>query len=101
MAKHKDHKKTTIQHHGDGSHTMTRHHVKSDGTSSSHSSAHQSLDHLHDAIQDHMGTPNPGEAAADMGDHGIPMEHAGPAGLPAPAAPASTPATSQMQGAGV
>ena len=92
MAKHH---KTRIDHHHDGSHTLHRHYT--DGTVKS--SAHQSLDHLHDAIQDHMGTPNPGEAAADMGDHGIPMEHAGPAGLPA--APASTPATSQMQGAGV
>ena len=91
------HHKTRIDHHHDGSHTLHRHHT--DG--SVKSSAHQSLDHLHDALQDHMGTPNPGEMDADKGMHGVPAEMAGPAGLSAPAAPASTPATSQMQGAGV
>ena len=92
MAKHKDHTHTTVDHHEDGSHTMHRHHK--DG--SKHSSAHSDLDSVHDALQDHLGEPNPGEAEADMGQHGVPNEQAGPAGLPV----TSTPATSGMPGAG-
>jgi hypothetical protein len=57
MARHKDHTHTTVHHHEDGSHTMDRHHK--DG--SVHSSAHHDLDGVHDALQDHLGEPNPGE----------------------------------------
>jgi hypothetical protein len=80
MARHKDHTHTTVHHHEDGSHTMDRHHK--DGTV--HSSAHHDLDGVHDALQDHLGEMNPGEAEAEMGQHGVPAEHAAPAGLPMP-----------------
>ena len=50
---------------------------------------------------DHTSQPNPGEAAAAAGDHGIPAEVAGPAGIAAPpaagaAAPAAGAATPAM-----
>jgi hypothetical protein len=80
MAKHKDHTHSTVDHHEDGSHTLHRHHK--DG--SKHSSAHADLDSLHDAIQDHLGEANPGEAEADAGQHGVPADHAASAGLPTP-----------------
>ncbi len=80
----KKHVRTHIQHHHDGSHTMHRHFNHDDGKTSVLSSAHHDLDGLHDGIQDHMGTPNPGEAAADAGQHGVPAAQAGPAGLPMP-----------------
>ncbi len=98
MAKHH---KTHVQIHHDGSMTKHRHHT--DG--STRSSAHANLDHLHDTMQDDHGMPNPGEAAADGGAHGIPPAMAEPAGIPAgPAAAApggGQPQTSQMAGAGV
>lgn len=90
MAKKKHHR-TSIQHHPDGSHTSTRHYKHDDGKMSSESSAHHDLDSLHDHIQDHLGAPNPGEAEADKGLHGVPAEHAGPAGLVMPPAPPVVP----------
>jgi len=91
MAKHKDHTHTVIDHHHDGSHTMHRHHR--DG--SKHSSAHHDLDGVHDALQEHVGEPNPGEIEADAGQHGVEPEAAKAAGLPMPAAPGAG-----MSGAG-
>jgi len=88
MAK-KKHTHTHIEHHHDGSHTMHRHFKHEDGSESKESSAHHTLDDLHDGIQEHMGTPNPGEAEADAGAHGVPQEQAAAAGLPAPAAAAA------------
>lgn len=80
---------TTIEHHDDGSHTMTHHHK--DGKSHKKYAVH-SLDHAHDAMQANLGTPNPGEAAADAGNHGIPAPVAAAAGVPAPGgAPAGAP----------
>lgn len=78
----KRHHKTHIDHHSDRSHTMHRHYTHEDGSTSKESSAHPDLDAIHDALQQHLGTPNPGEAEADRGEHGIPEEHATPAGLP-------------------
>lgn len=80
--RHKNHTHTVIEHHDDGSHTMHRHH--SDGTK--HSSAHHNLDGVHDALQDHLGEVNPGEAAANQGDHGVLEPQASAAALP-PGAP--------------
>lgn len=88
--------KIHIQHHHDGSHTKTRHYK--DG--SSNSSAHHNLDGVHDSLQDHLGSPNPGEAAMDAGDHGIPAEHAGPAGIPAASAAAPPTAPGALPGLG-
>ena len=87
----KRHHKTHIDHHHDGSHTMHRHFMHDDGGTSKESSAHADLDAIHDALQHHLGTPNPGEAEADRGEHGIPAEHAGPAGLPPTGAPPAAP----------
>jgi hypothetical protein len=77
---------THVEHHKDGSHTV--HHQHEDGPDHDVKHAAASLDHLHDSMQDHLGSPNPGEAAADAGDHGVPAEQAAPAGLPGAAAPA-------------
>lgn len=79
MAKKKHHSKHIhVDHHPDGSHTVK--HVMDDG--SEHASAHGNLDSVHDHIQDSIGQPNPGEMEADGGQHGVPAEQAGPAGLP-------------------
>ena len=90
MAK-KKHTHTHIEHHHDGSHTMHRHFKHEDGKESKESSAHHTLDDLHDGIQQHMGTPNPGEAEADAGQHGVPPDQAAAAGLSAPAPAAGAP----------
>lgn len=83
MAEHKKkHTHTTVDHHHDGSHTSHKHF--DDG--STVSQAHANLDGVHDMLEDSQGSPNPGEAAADVGQHGVPSAIAGPAGLPAPAA---------------
>lgn len=73
---------SSIEHHGDGSHTIEHHHK--DGAHKNVKHAAMNLDHVHDSLQDHLGTPNPGEAAADQGDHGVPAAQAAPAGLPVP-----------------
>ena len=67
---------THIEHHADNSHTI--HHVHSDGAHKDVKHAVADLDSVHDSLQDHLGTPNPGEAQAN----------AGPAAPAAPAAPA-------------
>jgi len=90
MAK-KKHTHTHIEHHHDVSHTMHRHFKHEDGKESKESSAHHTLDDLHDGIQQHMGTPNPGEAEADAGQHGVPPDQAAAAGLSAPAPAAGAP----------
>ena len=71
------------EHHADGS--ITVHHVHSEGPHKDVKHAVPDLDGAHDSMQDHLGTQNPGEAAADAGQHGVPAPMAGPAGLPAPA----------------
>lgn len=76
---------THIEHHDDGSHTVEHHHK--DGKSHKKYAVH-SLDHVHDGMQENLGMPNPGEAQADAGDHGVPAAAAGAAGLPAPPAAA-------------
>jgi hypothetical protein len=78
---------STVEHHGDGSHTIEHHHK--DGAHKNVKHAVHNLDGVHDSMQDHLGSPNPGEAAADAGDHGIPAAAAGPAGIPAPVAAAA------------
>lgn len=84
MAKSKRPHKIRIDHHKDRSHTSTRHHKNDDGSMSSESSAHHDLDGVHDMLQQHMGAPNPGEAEALGGAHGVPAEAAGAAGIPMP-----------------
>lgn len=76
------HTHTHVEHHKDGSHTI--HHVHSDGPEHDVKHAAGNLDELHDSMQDHIGVPNEGEAEAEAGQHGVPEEHAVPAGLPMP-----------------
>jgi hypothetical protein len=52
--------RTEIEHHLDGSHTV-RHHRIDGGPHVSYAAA--DLDGIHDGLEDHIGTPNPGEAA--------------------------------------
>jgi hypothetical protein len=76
-----------IQHHNDASHTV--HHQHEDGKDHDVKHASPDMDSVHDSIQDNLGTPNPGEAEANAGQSGIPVEQeAGAAG----AAPAMGPA---------
>ena len=85
--KHHGFTHTHVEHHSDGSSTV--HHVHKDGAHKDVKHAVSDLDGMHDSLQDHLGQENPGEAAANMGDHQVPAEHAAPAGLPAMPAPAS------------
>jgi len=79
---------THIVHHKDGSHTV--HHEHEDGKSHK-DYAVADHDGMIDGIMDHTSEPNEGEAEAEAGNHGIPPEHAAPAGIPAAPAPAPAP----------
>lgn len=57
------HRKTEIEHHDDGSHTV-RHFPKADGTAPAGpevSYAAKDLDGVHDGLEEHLGEPNEGE----------------------------------------
>ena len=97
--KHAGHgyKHTHVTHHHDGSHTIKHEHE--DGVSHKEHAV-SNIDGVHDSLQDHLGTPNPGEAEADAGQHGVPDEHAASAGLPVAAAPAPGGMLGGMPGAG-
>jgi len=71
------------EHHPDGS--ITVHHVHHEGPHKDVKHAVADLDGAHDSMQDHLGVPNPGEAQADAGQHGVAPPAAAAAGLPAPA----------------
>lgn len=90
MAEHKKKKhgfhRTSIEHHRDASHTV--HHQATEGPHKDVKHAAADLNAVHDSMQDNLGVPNPGEAEADAGQHGVPAAMASPAGLPAPAASA-------------
>ena len=73
---------THIEHFADGSHHV--HHVHHEGPHKDVHHAVTHLDHVHDSLQSHLGMENPGEAEANAGIHGVPAEHAAPAGLPMP-----------------
>jgi hypothetical protein len=78
---------THVKHHADGSATM--HHVHHEGP---HKDVHHAVadhDGMIDSMMEHTGSPNPGEAEADTGQHGIPAPAAAAAGIPA--GPAATP----------
>jgi hypothetical protein len=77
--KHKFHA-THIQHHKDGSHTI--HHMHEDGPEHDVKGAVADHDGMMDHMMEHTAAPNPGEAQADAGDHGVPPAMAAPAGLP-------------------
>jgi hypothetical protein len=83
--KHHPFSHTHVEHHADSSHTV--HHVHKDGPAHDVKHAAMDLDGLHDSMQDHLGSPNPGEAEADAGQHGVPAAPAAAAGLPAGGAP--------------
>jgi hypothetical protein len=82
MKKHKF-THTHIEHHKDGSHTV--HHVHEDGDKHDVKHAAMNLDHAHDSLQDHLGSPNEGEDM-DADDKAL-------------AAPGVPGAAAQMQGA--
>ncbi len=78
-----------VEHYADGSHQV--HHVHEDGPHKDMKHAVTDLDSVHDSIQDHLGTPNPGEAEANAGP-AAPVP-----GAPAPAgAPAAMPASGSL-----
>jgi len=86
-------KRSHIRHHKDGSATVRHEHE--DGKSHIEHAV-SGLDGVHDSIEDHLGgEPNDHEVALDAGQHGVPVEHATAAGLPAMPAPSGT----QRQGA--
>lgn len=76
--KHKFHS-THIEHHSDGSHTV--HHRHEDPAKDVKYAAGDH-DGMMDGMMEHTSEPNPGEAQADAGQHGVPAAIAGPAGLP-------------------
>jgi hypothetical protein len=95
--KHHPFSHTVVEHHSDGSSTV--HHIHEKHEHEQHiptrdgdvKHAAADLDSLHDSMQDHLGTPNPGEQEADAGVHGVAPEQAASAGLPAPVAGAVAP----------
>jgi hypothetical protein len=74
---------THIKHHADGSHTV--HHVHEMGPEHDVEHAVGDLDGAHDSMEDNLGTPNAGEAAANAGQAGIPAAAGAPAAAAAPA----------------
>jgi hypothetical protein len=78
-----------VKKHKTGYHV--EHHHTHPGHHPMESHAKSNMDDVMDHLHTHMGEPNPGEAEADGGQHGVPPEMAGPAGLGAgaPAAGAS------------
>ena len=97
--KKKGHKfqRTHIEHFKDGSGTVEHHHEEGAHKNVKH--AVGNIDEMHDSVEEHLGAPNAGEAEADGGDHGIPAEHAEPAGIPE-ATPAPAPNALPLPGAG-
>lgn len=89
---------THVEHHADGSHTV--HHMHHEGPHKDVKHAVTSLDHLHDSLEDHLGPePTDGDKELDNGVHGIPAEHATPAGIPMPPAGGAGPVPGEPQGA--
>jgi hypothetical protein len=80
--KHHSFSHTTIEHHKDGSHTIHHHHESDSSKDVKHAAADH--DQMMDSMMDHTSAPNPGEAEADMGQHGVPPAIAASAGLQAP-----------------
>jgi hypothetical protein len=77
---------TNVEHHGDGSHTV--HHVHEDGPHKDVKHAVADHDSMMDSMQEHLGTPNPGEDMAAAPGAPAPASPAGPAVPPAgPAGP--------------
>jgi hypothetical protein len=90
MAEKKKHpfSHTIIEHHKDSSSTVHHVHEKHghhDATPVREGDVKGSAgnhDQMMDHMMDHTSQANPGEAAADGGDHGVPDAQAVPAGLP-------------------
>lgn len=83
--KHHKFSHTHIEHYKDGSHMI--HHVHEDGPEHDVKSATADHDAMMDNMMEHTSAPNPGEAAADAGDHGVAAPAAAAAGLPPAPAP--------------
>lgn len=88
--RHHNFSHTVVTHHEDGSHSYHHIHKKHghEHTTPKRDGDIQGAANDHDDMMDHMmsntSAPNPGEAAADAGDHGIPSAQAAPAGIAAP-----------------
>jgi len=80
--KHHKIKKVHVTMHKDGSHTTHLEHE--DGPEHDIHAAHGDHDSMIDHLMEHTSAPNPGEAEAGQGQHGVPQEAAAAAGLPTP-----------------
>lgn len=69
MAKKHKFSHTHIEHHHDGSGTV--HHVHESDPKHDVKHAVADLDGMHDSMQDHLGTPNPGEEEANAGPQAL------------------------------
>lgn len=84
VVSHMVHRKHKADHHTvENHHTRPEHHPHE----IHHFHGASALDQVHDHLEEHAGTPNPGEAEADAGQSGVPP--AAVPGAPAPAAPAA------------
>ena len=86
--KHHKFTEAHIKFHKDGSHTT--HLVHEDGAHADVHAGHADHDAMMDHMMHHTAAPNPGEADADAGTHGIAPPEAAAAGIPA--GPAGIPA---------
>lgn len=78
--KHHKYSHTHITHHPDGSHTVK--HTHEEGPHKDKDYAVSDHDGMMDGMMEHTSAPNPGEAEADMGQHGVAPAEATAAGLP-------------------
>lgn len=67
------HARTIVEHHDNGSHTVEHiAHPNEDGTPGQNVKySVESMDGVHDGLEEHVGEPNPGEAEAEAGQSGI------------------------------
>lgn len=75
-------KHTHTEWHDDGSATV--HHEHEEGPHKDVKHAVEDLDGVHDSLEDHVGTPNPGEAEAEAGPTPAPQGGPQPTQLPTP-----------------
>lgn len=84
VVSHMVHRKHKPDHHSvENHHTRPEHHKHE----IHHFHGDNALDQVHDHMEEHAGSPNPGEAEADAGQSGIPAP--GPAGAPVAGGPAA------------
>lgn len=72
-------KHSHFEHHADGSITV---HHEHENPAQSVKHAVPDLDGAHDSMEDHLGTPNAGEAEANAGQSGVQEQPGTPGGAP-------------------